>query len=327
MLGFLSTMRFIGPNQSLPQGSGICLGSFDGLHLGHQSLLRRALEKNEHSAILCFEPHPLAVLKPDEVRARLQTPAQRSRVSQQLGVDALATLPFTPQLSQMTPKDFVQQIIVDGLRPQEVIVGRDFRFGSQRKGDLTTLSQELLPAGISLGIVEAQNTAQGERISSTMIRQHIAKREFGAVEEMLGRIYSVEGKVIHGHGRGRGLGIPTANISSEGLLPPPGVYAVYLTVIENNQNSELWPSVANIGISPTFEGNQKEQLEVHVIGQDLGQSLYDKTVEVFFLSHLRDEARFPDKEALIQAIHHDIQGAQSIFAQRDRADCYAKEIR
>jgi riboflavin kinase/FMN adenylyltransferase len=326
----------------LPPGTAACLGAFDGMHLGHQGLIARARSCGREVAVVTFEPRPADVLAPESAVARLQTPRQREQVCRELGVDTLVILRFDREVSRMSPQEFVQEFLLDGLRPAAVVVGYDFHFGVGRAGGPATLRDMLAPAGIQVSVVDKivdatakggecpkqDGTAKGgecpkqgdthdgamvgEKLGSTAIRELIAAGDVERAALLLGRLYAIAGTVEHGAARGRGLGFPTANVRSPLLHPADGVYACFLSLLDSPRDN-YWPAVANIGSNPTFAepgAIGRRTLEVHALDVDLGDSLYEREVEVAFVARLRDERRFADVEQLRAAIVDDIATAR-----------------
>jgi riboflavin kinase/FMN adenylyltransferase len=299
----------------LPPATAACIGAFDGLHLGHQALLRRARALQPQVALVTFDPHPACILAPARAPVLLQSPGQRARVCAALGIETLVLLPFDRVLADTSPEGFVQRLLIDGLRPAAVVVGADFRFGAGRRGGVRELAELLRPAGITLEVVEPvpvpwDSSAAPAKLSSSEIRAIIST---GAVERaaaMLGRWYSVEGLVVRGAGRGRQIGVRTANVHAPtALLPRAGVYAGALGIPGDPHHNVPWPAAISLGRNPTFvdDPNAPLVLEVHAIGQDLGDSLYGRTVEVAFAARLRDELRFGGPQDLLTQIDRDLQ--------------------
>ncbi|HRI10610.1 MAG TPA: riboflavin biosynthesis protein RibF [Nannocystaceae bacterium] len=309
------TMKVLRSPAALPPATAACIGAFDGLHRGHQALLRRAAELARRVALVTFDPHPAQVLLGPRAPALLQTPSQRERVCMSLGVDDLVLLPFTTTTAAMPPSEFVDAFLLEGLRPAAVVVGDDFRFGAGRAGDTAALARLVAPAGIPVDIVPVvRDDASGGKLGSSGIRAAVAAGEVESIWTALGRHYAVEGTVVHGAGRGRRLGIPTANVACPGaLLPRPGVYAAALVVVDPGSplHGRVWPATANLGTNPTFVADPGAplSLEAHVLGVDLGDRLYDVQVEVAFLARLRDEMRFPGAAALRAQIDRDLAAA------------------
>jgi riboflavin kinase/FMN adenylyltransferase len=305
---------------ALPPGTAACIGAFDGMHRGHQGLIARARRLASEVAVVTFEPRPVDVLAPDRAPPRLQTPRQRERVCQQLGVDTLAILRFDPAVSRMSPEAFVRAFLLDGLRPARVVVGYDFHFGAGRAGGARELASLLHPAGVEVDVVEkiAEDTtgsSAADKVGSTAIRELVTRGEIERAAELLGRHYAVAGTVEHGAARGRTLGYPTANVASRSLHPAGGVYACVLTQMDDSGHEELgcWPAVANIGNNPTFGVNLSRTLEVHAFDVELGDRLYGREVEVAFVARLRDEQRFDGPESLRRAIAADIAAARPLL--------------
>lgn len=303
----------------LPPATAACVGAFDGLHLGHQALLRRAraLVCDPSSgapgrlALVTFDPHPARILAPERAPRLLQSAGQRARVCAALGVDTLVLLPFDRALADTSPEGFVQRLLIDGLRPAAVVVGADFRFGADRRGGVRELEDLLRPAGISVAVVDAVPVPEdmsigAGKLSSSGIRAAVVAGQVAAARAMLGRWYSVEGTVVPGAGRGRELGVRTANVDvGAGLLPRPGIYAGALGVVGG---PGPWLAGISLGTNPTFVDDPAAPLvlEVHALDQQLGDSLYGATVEVAFAAHLRDELRFDGPEQLMTQISRDL---------------------
>ncbi len=306
----------------LPPETAVCIGAFDGLHRGHQALFARAAELAPRRAIMTFEPHPLAVLAAERAPPRLQTEAQREWVAAALGLDHLVALPFTREVSSLSPEAFVHRYLVDGLRPAAVVVGDDFRFGARRAGGPAELQALLEASGITSAVVPQVTDANGEKLGSTSVRTALRAGDVARAAEVLGRWHAVEGRVEHGAARGRKLGFRTANVRSAGsMLPASGVYAVVMVILDHAHPAGLQPlaSVANVGTNPTFapdprsDSAPERSLEVHVLDRDLGESLYDRAVEVSFVARLRDERTFPSSEALVAAIEDDVARARPLL--------------
>ena len=323
----------------LPTGTAACLGAFDGMHRGHQGLLARARSLASEVAVVTFEPRPSEVLAQRGAVPRLQTPGQREHVCRELGVDTLVILRFDVGVSHLSPAEFVDQFLLQGLRPAAVVVGYDFRFGARRVGGPEQLRALLAPAGIELSVVEkiasTSGPLAGEKLGSTAIRELVSAGEVALAAGLLGRLYAVAGKVEHGAARGRALGYPTANIVSSALLPKPGVYACFLTLLESDESHELqcWPAVANLGSNPTFEPASgdpdqanPQTLEVHALDVDLGASLYGRAVEVAFVDRLRDEQRFASVDELKATIASDITRARPMLTPAAAARRHATRV-
>jgi riboflavin kinase/FMN adenylyltransferase len=305
---------------ALPPGTAACLGAFDGLHLGHQALLRRAAALGDPLALVTFDPHPLQVVAPERAPELLHSPAVRRRVAAELGVSHLVLLPFDAEMAAMTAEAFVDRVLVHGLVPSVVVVGEDFRFGRGRTGSAEMLVRTLEPAGIEVAIVSPVALA-GEtvKLGATRIRDAVKAGDVASAGRMLGRWHAVSGVVVRGKARGRTIGFPTANVRPDpGLLPPNGVYATVLTVRSAGvpEEGRVLASVANLGTNPTFTHDEREPertLEVHVLDRDLGERLYGVEVEVGFVARLRDEMRFSGIDELTRWIARDADAARAIL--------------
>lgn len=308
-----------GPGR-LPPGTAICIGAFDGLHLGHQALIDRARGQADRVALVTFDPHPMRVLAPERAPALLQTPEQRRRVAGHYGVDRVVLLPFDAGMAAMSAEAFVRDVLADGLGPAAVIVGQDFRFGHGRAGN-TDMLAELLD--VPVDVVSPVGLPKGSRgpdddpdrkLGSTAVRRAVAAGDMDRVTAMLGRPFSAAGTVVTGDRRGRTLGFPTANVAVRNeVMPPIGIYATVLTVWSPDapDHGAVWASVSNLGQSPTFkDGDPPIRLEAHVLDRDLGERLYDLDVEVAFVERLRDEVKFDGVDALVAQMRLDAEAAR-----------------
>lgn len=305
----------------LPPGTVACLGTFDGFHLGHQALFQRARALTEPPApvaVVTFEPQPAEVLAPKRAPRRLQSPVQRERVAAALGIETLVLLEFDRTLAAYDPDRFVDEFIVRGLQPVGVVVGRDFRFGAGRAGDVNTLARHMETAGLPFIPLDHVETRPGRKLGSTAIRAALAEGDVGHAATMLGRPHTLAGRVTRGDGRGRTLGFPTANVDGDGgFIPAAGVYAAALTVWDSRSqhHGKCLPAVCNVGPRPTFDADTPAQarVEVHALDVNLGEDLYDRDVEVAFVARLRDARKFPDIAALTAQIGWDIANARPLL--------------
>jgi riboflavin kinase/FMN adenylyltransferase len=288
------------------------IGNFDGFHLGHQEIinfvLRKSVQQQAKSVLICFEPTPKEFFVGLEAPARIYPIRKKIELACNFGFDYFACLHFNEALASTPAVDFVQKILHDSLQVKTLIVGDDFKFGHQRSGDIHLLRS----MGETLGFkVEDQNTILHEhkRVSSTLIRQNLAKGKFEHAATLLGRAFTMSGRVFHGDKKGRTIGFPTANILIKRKVSPvKGVFTV-----SASHNNSTWQGVANVGNRPTVNG-QRQQLEVHLFNcQD---DLYGKRLDVEFHSKLRDEIKFPSFEALKHQISIDVTKAQQYFSQR-----------
>ncbi len=292
------------------KNSFLTIGVFDGLHLGHQSILKTltaaARLENAPAVLLTFNPHPAVVLgKP--APKMLTTPAERAERAALSGLDLVITQPFTPELAATNPEDYMA-LLKKHLGLKKLFVGYDFALGRNRAGDvprLTALGHEM---GYQL-LPQSAYQLNGMVISSTAIRQHIAAGEVAAATKLLGYEYALSGEVMRGDGRGRTIGIPTANLQvpAEKATPANGVYACRAYV-----GSQLIKAVVNIGVRPTFtDGLADVRVEAHLL--DFEQDLYGQTLKLAFVERLRGEIKFDGFEALVKQIHADIAAARQLL--------------
>ena len=297
------------------RGSVVTIGTFDGMHVGHQALLTRLKEHGRRlsrpAMVLTFEPTPREFLLAEgQAPARLTSCRERWRVLERLGCDFLWLLRFGPQLRNLSGEAFAE-LLANELRTPLVVVGHDFRFG--RNGEATAAL--LTAAGRRLGFevdIVPPVTIDGERVSSSGVRNALAKADFGQVRRWLGRPYSMTGRVVEGNRLGRSLGFPTANLQIERRRPPvQGIFAVRV----HGAADAPMPGVASLGTRPTVDGEHALLLEAHVF--DFSGDLYGREIEVEFVAKLREEERFPSLDALVAQMHEDAAQARQILAQQN----------
>lgn len=292
----------------------VTVGNFDGLHVGHREILRivteRARARGGEAAVYTFEPHPRKVLRPDAAPRLLTTLEQKLELIEQAGIDVTVLEPFDLAFAGQGAAEFVRDVLHARLRPQEVYVGYDFRFGHDREGSMRTLTEMGPHLGFAVTIVP-EVTIGDRDVNSTRIRELLGE---GRVEEaalLLARPYAVRGRVVEGDGRGRTLGFPTVNIDPENeVVPAVGVYAGRLRVLGGPPDP--LPAVVNVGRRPTVKPDDPVVTEAHVI--DWSGDLYGRRVELAFLHRLREERRFPDVEALRRQIARDRDAARERLA-------------
>jgi len=288
-----------------PGVTGLAIGVFDGVHLGHQAVVRSLEGK---IAALTFEPHPLAIIAPDRVPPRLTTLDQKVAYMRAQGTVAVIAVKFDEELRKLSPGAFVDEIARIFPDLQQVAIGEGWSFGRNREGNALRLADLAKAHGFSVQAI-APVSLDGAPVSSTRIREAILQRRFDEAARLLGRSYAITGKVIHGEERGRTLGFPTANLADvEQLLPPRGVYAVRARVAGNLTK---YRAVMNLGQRPTFTSNGTDSLEVHLL--DFNADLYGQKLWVSDLHWLRDEQAFPDAAALKAQIAEDIARARAIL--------------
>jgi riboflavin kinase / FMN adenylyltransferase len=294
-----------------PAPSVVTIGNFDGVHRGHQVLLRRAVdaahEQGVRAVAVTFHPHPAAVLRPGAEPPALQPVEDRVHHLLEAGVDLVLVLPFTRELASLGPHVFVEQVLVDRLRSVQVIVGSNFRFGHKASGNVVTLND----AGATYGFHTEAVTLldlDGVPISSTAVREHLDRGDVDWANRALGRTFSLAGEVVPGDGRGRTIGVPTANLAvpAEQLVPANGVYAGHAEV-----DGDRHPCVTNVGVRPTFDGRVRT-VEVHLLDAEV--DLYGHHLRVGFAHRLRDERRFADVDELVARIRADIADARELLA-------------
>lgn len=292
-------------------GSTVAIGNFDGIHLGHQSILcaaaLRAQEIGAVSAVLTFDPSPQKVLRPESAPLRISTIEQRLRCFSALGMEAAVVLPFTHELAKLSPLQFVDRILVDDLRVRAVFVGENFRFGHKQAGDARLLFQLGAERGFDVHILPPV-IYRGEVVSSTIIRREIASGDVTRAARLLGRPFVLTGKVVSGTGTGRKFTFPTLNLAAEQeLLPARGVY-VTRTLLEGETRTRR--SVTNVGVRPTFNGSALS-VETHIL-EPIGD-ISPSRIEVHFWKRLREEKKFAGPEELRAQIASDISAANTFF--------------
>ncbi|MBU2490740.1 MAG: bifunctional riboflavin kinase/FAD synthetase [Proteobacteria bacterium] len=294
--------------------AAITIGNFDGVHVGHQALFSRVIEKaramNGVAAAMTFDPHPLRVLRDSNRPPLITLHEQKVELIEACGLDVLISLPFTREFSATRARDFVEQVLVRHLGVKALVVGPDYSFGRGREGNVDSLGRMAEEMDFELVVVPWVEISdpQGERISSTRIRELVAEGRAGEARRLLGRFYQVRGEVEKGRDRGgKLLGFPTANIRlSDELCPKGGVYAVTVKI-----GDELHQGVANIGYSPTFDDHEFT-VEVHIL--DFSGDLYGKKIKVNFVKRLRGERKFDGIASLIAQIQKDVEEARGILA-------------
>jgi riboflavin kinase / FMN adenylyltransferase len=294
-----------------PSGRAVALGTFDGVHLGHRkviaSALGRARERGLSATVATFDPHPLRVLRPEQPPRLLTTIEQKIALVDELGVDELVAIPFTPELSRQPAEDFCDQVLVAALDARSVSVGANFHFGHGAAGDAALLRSR---PEFETEVVELVQH-DGDSISSSRIRTLLAEGDVAGAAELLGAPHSVAGPVVEGDRRGRELSMPTANIEppADVILPANGVYAAIATA------DGIRPTAAavNIGVRPTFITEGKLLVEAHLIGFD--GDLYGRTLSLAFLNRLRDEVRFESADELVEQMQKDVEQAGAIASK------------
>jgi riboflavin kinase/FMN adenylyltransferase len=290
----------------------LALGNFDGLHRGHMKIIdrvrQRAGERGGTPAAMTFEPHPPRVLRPDKAPPLLMTKDQKIESLTRSGMQGVAVVRFTLELSKWDPETFVRNVLVEWLHVVEVWVGANFLFGHDRAGNFSVLRTLGARYGFRAEKIDAVRYKDFV-VSSTRIRRLIGEGRVDEAGALLGHHYFIDGTVARGAGRGRGLGFPTVNLMTcNELVPPSGVYATTVTI-----EGVVHPSITNIGMRPTFGDVDRPIVETHVF--DLSRDLYDSSLRLSFVQRLRDERAFPDVDALRAQIEADCRSARRLFGR------------
>jgi riboflavin kinase / FMN adenylyltransferase len=297
-----------------PSGCVVTIGFFDGVHQGHRRVVRRAVElareRGASAVAVTFDPHPTEVIRPGTHPPLLSTADHRADLLESLGVDAVLVIPFTLELSKLSPEEFVKQVLVDRLHTVGVVVGENFRFGHRASGsvaDLVELGARYGFTAEGLPLVTPEDGAQ-PRFSSTDVRRMVLDGDVESAARCLGRPHRVEGTVVHGAQRGREMGFPTANVDTppHTAIPADGVYAGWLVV-----GGQSLPAAISVGTNPTFDGTQRT-VEAYAIGRtDL--ELYGEHVAVDFLARIRGQEKFDSMESLVKRMNQDVEEAQALL--------------
>ena len=292
---------------SFPSDSILAIGNFDGIHLGHQKILQLLEEKAKKHAlpslVLTFSPHPEKILA-EKIIKMIQTLNQRVREIEKFGIEAVLIVPFDEKFSSLSGHDFIQKIVVNTLKAKEVIVGENFRFGKNREGDISLLRQSA--SRFNFRVYSIPPVVKDEMgVSSSLIRSSLQEGKIDIANDLLGRLYEIEGSVIKGKSRGKALGFPTANIATENEIIPPGVFITTAWI-----DSKSFPSLTNVGNRPTF--HQKETIiESFII--NLNKNLYGEKIRVNFIKKIRNEMKFKTPDDLSQQIKKDLEKAKDYF--------------
>lgn len=302
---------------SVDPSSVVTVGTFDGVHVGHRAILRylvrRAAEQGGTSVVASFDPHPREVVHEEEVPL-LTTIPERATVMEQLGIDRFIVIPFTREFSKLQAEEFVRDVLVQRIGLQEIVIGYDHAFGRDRRGDAELLTALGTKHGFSVDVIPAQ-VVEEHVVSSTEIRDALTTEgDVKLAAQMLGRAYSLTGRVVKGEGRGRSIGFPTANLAVDHprkVIPAVGVYAVrvYLETPDDRASStgdgavtSAYAGMMNIGRRPTF-GDHELTLEVHLL--DFQRTIYGSDLRIEFVARMRDEQKFESVEALTEQLSRD----------------------
>lgn len=290
----------------------VALGNFDGVHLGHQEIIRQTVRtahaKSREAIVYTFDPHPRLVLGIAPDIPRITTPRERADILEYLGIDVLILAEFTKEFAQQSPDEFVTNVLAEELGVRHIFIGENYRFGKGRAGTPHTLKQMAPALGFTVHVITPVMVGNMP-VSSSRTREHLMRGEIAEANTLLGREFTIEGRVIHGHHRGKGLGFPTANIKPEVKLhPPEGVYAVYCRV-----GDTFYPAVMNIGYNPTFQ-DRRVQYEVHIL--DFDQEIYGQIIRVYLVERLRSEVKFESIDQLKDQICRDVEQSRGILTGR-----------
>ena len=309
-----SKMTFIRDLQSLQsfnQRSVVTIGSFDGVHLGHQAILNQvkavAAELGLPSVVMTFEPQPQEFFSGERAPARLMRLREKVDALFEFGVDQVLCLQFNRELRNLTAAEFVRSVLVDGLGTRHLIVGDDFRFGCDRSGDFKMLSEMGETYDFAVQDTETLEV-DGQRVSSTLVRQILEQGNFERASQLLGKPFTITGRVVYGQQFGRELVFPTANVQLNRYSAPlSGVYAVLVNI-----DGAVYQGAANVGLRPTVGDLLKPILEVHLL--DFEADLYGRRIEVEFVTKIRDEEKFTSLDKLIESIQRDVKQIRAWFA-------------
>lgn len=291
----------------------VTIGNFDGVHLGHVHVVSRAREMAarlgaEHVVAVTFDPHPMAVLRPEHAPVMLASVEERLERLEAVGADCALVLPFDREVAQWSPEQFVDRVLVEALGVAAVVVGSNFRFGHKAAGDVALLRD--LGARLDFEVDGVALDGGPQVWSSTYVRQCLAAGDIAGAAEALGRPVVARGLVVQGDQRGRELGFPTANLSTPTTaVPAEGVYAGWLTRLDTD---ERFPAAISVGTNPTFDGHRDLRVEAYVLDRD-DLELYGVEVEVEFTQRLRGMLRFDGVESLIEAMHEDVRRTREVL--------------
>lgn len=296
------------PGIPADRGTVATVGTFDGVHLGHWSVLqeisRRANAAGRRSVLVTFDPHPLRVIRPDHAPQLLTTPIEKKEILAESGLEYAVFLSFTKELSRYEPRRFVEEVLIGRLGVEELVIGYDHGFGRDRSGDPETLRAIGEELGFSVDVVPPVH-AEGEAVSSSRIRAALARGDVPVARACLGRPYSVRGVVVRGDGRGRELGFPTANLriaERDKLIPPQGIYAVRAVL-----RTGTYAGALHLGPRPTFKGSPPT-IELHVL--DFDRDIYGEDVRVDFIRYVREIRPFGTIAALVEQMREDVEIAR-----------------
>ncbi|MER7187466.1 bifunctional riboflavin kinase/FAD synthetase [Streptomyces hyaluromycini] len=308
--------------EDIPEDWGrsvVTIGSYDGVHRGHQLIIRHAVDRARElgipAVVVTFDPHPSEVVRPGSHPPLLAPHHTRAELMAELGVDAVLILPFTTEFSKLSAADFVVKVLVDKLHAKAVVEGPNFRFGHKAAGNVEFLIEQGTVYDFEVEVVDLfvrGEAGGGEPFSSTLTRRLVAEGDMAGAREILGRPHRVEGVVVRGAQRGRELGFPTANVETlpHTAIPADGVYAGYL-----HAQGEVMPAAISVGTNPQFDGTERT-VEAYAIDR-LGLDLYGLHVAVDFLAYVRGQAKFDSLDALLEQMAEDVKRCRELVAAED----------
>lgn len=296
----------------------LTIGNFDGVHLGHQAILTRLIDAANRlelaACVMTFEPHPREYFAPDQAPTRLTNLREKIELLAESKVDCVQVYRFSYDFAKISPEEFITRILNKELSTRWLLIGDDFRFGARRAGDFDLLQKASTENNFTVEKMQSI-TVNGRRISSTSVRQALANGDLSTTIQLLGRPYSISGRVTHGNKLGKKIGFPTANIQLKHNRPPlTGIFVVEVCGVNKLSPSMIYQGVASLGVRPTVQENGKPILEVYLF--DFNQEIYGQYLKVNFLHKLRDEEKYIDLETLIQQIKKDVVQAKSFFSKK-----------
>lgn len=310
---------FTNEDKNIPKLPSLCLtlGTYDGIHLGHQKIIRRVVERARHiggsSCVVTFDPHPRQILAPDSAPDLLTSTKKKIELVEALGVDAVCLIRFTPEFAKIEARDFVKNFLIGTLHMKIIVEGYDWRFGKGRKGGVGLLREMGKDDGYEVEQVDGVSV-DGQVISSTLIRELVLLGDLDVAAGYLGRRYSVTGNIVEGSRLGRTIGFPTANIEAHHeAIPPNGIYAVWVDLADGGRKQ----GTLNIGYRPTVTKEKKRTVEVHIM--NFYQDIYHEEIEITFVEKLRDEKKFPSLDALTAQIKQDVEKARHVLVEQSDA--------
>ncbi len=304
-----------------PNGLRPCvatLGNFDGVHRGHKAVINALIEVGRQRGLptvaVTFEPHPIAVVRPEQAPSLVAPGRLREDLLALTGIDGLLVMEFTAELAHQSPDVFVREVFMRGLGARVVVVGADTRFGVRNSGDVSTLRG--LGDRLGFDVIVLDDLGDGERWSSSMIRRLLADADVAGAARILGRPHRVVGEVVHGNHRGKGLGYPTANLGPDslGLVPAEGVYAGWLTRLDlaEGEPDRTMPGAISVGTNPTFNTHDRRTVEAYVLDRD-DLELYGENVMIEFTAHIRPMLKFDTIEDLLAAMASDVAACHEVL--------------